>query len=101
VTPTPTNIAHLKEIAEGAWQARWQLSWDLNNDGSVNLTDIWLFLRWVFFMPGDFALLMLMLHATTVALYLGIGVNLLSGAISGAISAVVWIIVFGFFGSRG
>jgi len=101
VTPTPTDIAHLKDAAEAAWQARWQLSWDMNNDGSVSIGDFWLFLRWVFFVPGDFVLLLMMLHATTIALYLGMGVKLLSGAISGAISAVVWIVTFGFFGSRG
>jgi hypothetical protein len=98
---SPTDIAHLKEAAEAAWSARWQTAWDMNHDGSVNLTDVWLFLRWVFFAPGDFVLLALMLYTTGFAALVGIGTQMLFGAVSGAISAVVWILVFGFFGTRG
>ena len=93
-------IAQLKAAAEIAWNARWQMSWDMNHDNVVNLADFRLLASWFFFAPGDALLLLVTIYATPVALFVGIDPQSLSGALSGTSSAVVWLTVLGFFARR-
>src|SRR5712675_1416458 len=46
-----------------AWDVRWIFLADMNRDGYVTISDFWLWIKWVFYAPGDWILLMLMMHA--------------------------------------
>ena len=83
----------LISAADLAWSARWKIAWDMNGDGVVTISDAWLWLKWVFFAPGDFLLLLLMKHGTAIALFLEIYPGSLYGWLSGLISAAIWFFV--------
>ena len=93
-------IAALKAAAEIAWNLRWDISSDMNHDNVVNLADLWLLTSWFYFAPGDAILLLAMIYATPVALLAGIDPLSLSGALSGIVSAVIWLVTLGFFARR-
>ncbi len=93
-------IAALKAAAEIAWSLRWDMSWDMNHDNVVDLADLWLLTAWFFFAPGDAILLLAMIYATPAALLAGIDPLALSGVLSGIVSAIVWLVMLGFFARR-
>lgn len=93
-------IAQLKAAADLAWSTRWNTSWDMNHDNVVNLTDVLLLASWFFFAPGDALLLVTMIYATPIALFIGIDPSSLSGVASGAVSALAWLVLLGFFARR-
>lgn len=94
------TLAQLRESAEIAWGLRWQMSWDMNNDGAVDVADFWLMTKWFFFVPGDGLLLLTMIYATPVAIFLSVNPLSLGGLLSGLISAPLWLIGIGFFARR-
>ena len=83
----------LRIAAEFAWNIRWKIAWDMNGDGVVTISDAWLWLKWIFFAPGDLLLLLLMSYGAPIALFLEINPASMSGMLSGVISAIVWYIV--------
>ena len=41
-------------MTQSWWQHRqWQFIADMNRDGALTPSDVWLWLQWLFFMPGD------------------------------------------------
>jgi hypothetical protein len=79
-------------IAAGlAWNVRWSFAADMNGDGLVTISDAWLWLKWIFFAPGDLLLLLLMSHGTSVALFFEINPASLYGALSGMFSVFIWL----------
>jgi hypothetical protein len=87
-----TAQQQLRTAADLAWDARWNFTWDMNNDGVVTISDAWLWLKWVFFAPGDLLLLLLMKFGTGAAVSLQINPTDLSGWISGLLSAAIWLV---------
>src|SRR2546423_95062 len=83
----------LKIAADFAWNIRWKIAWDMNGDGIVTISDGWLWLKWIFFGPGDFSLLLLMKYGTPVAVFLEIRPESMFGWLSGLTSAMAWLIV--------
>jgi hypothetical protein len=68
----------------------------MNDDGVVTISDAWLWLKWIFFAPGDLLLLLLMNYGTPVALFLEISPTSISGILSGFMSGIIWLIVVPF-----
>ena len=89
--PSPENLAKAAEIT---WDARWSWQNDMNGDGLVTISDVGAMTQWIFFAPGDWLLLMWMMHEPRSAFFCEITPSMLSGFLSGAMSAVVWLIVF-------
>jgi hypothetical protein len=59
----------LKAQASSAWNERWRFAWDMNGDGVTTISDTLLWLKWLFFAPGDWVLLMIMQHAPNIGVY--------------------------------
>jgi hypothetical protein len=76
-----------------AWDVRWIFLTDMNGDGVVTISDFWLWAKWVFYAPGDFMLLALMLKAPSVAGFLEITTAMLYGWWSFALSLWVWYVL--------
>ena|SRR5713101_7473981 len=81
----------LKIADDLVWDIRWHIAWDMNGDGVVTISDAGLWLKWIFFAPGDLLLLLLMMYGTPAALFLEINPDSLSGFLSGLISASLWL----------
>jgi hypothetical protein len=62
--PVVRRVQQLRIAAEFAWNIRWKIAWDMNGDGMVTISDVWLWLKWIFFAPGDLLLLLLMKYRT-------------------------------------
>ena len=77
-----------------AWEhPRWGFAWDMNGDGSVTLTDVWLLLGWVFHLPGDAVLALVLNNAPGFARFLELSVGQYGGLLTGVISFAVWSII--------
>lgn len=77
-----------------AWATRWIFVADMNRDGFITISDLWLWVKWIFYAPGDCILLGVMLQMPSLARFLEISTLMLYGWQSFAISLVVWYFVF-------
>jgi hypothetical protein len=87
-----TTAQQLRIAADLAWDARWKFASDMNGDGAVTFSDASLWLKWVFFAPGDLLLLLLLKFGTVAAVFLQVSPTDLSGWISGLVSAAIWFV---------
>ena len=77
-----------------AWaHPRWRFVMDMNGDGSVTFTDVWKLLGWVFHLPGDAVLALVLNNAPGPTRYLELSVGQYGGLLTGVISFAVWSII--------
>jgi hypothetical protein len=65
---------------------------DMNYDGLVTISDIWLWLKWLFFLPGDSAIWLTMDRAYGLATFLEFSTTSYGGWLSGFLSVVGWLL---------
>jgi hypothetical protein len=68
---------------------QWNFVADMNFDGLINATDVWLWLKWLFFYPGDFIMQYMLKHAPLLAKGLEVTLESFGGAGSGVLS--LWV----------
>ena len=76
------------------WQKRWTFVADMNRDGVVTISDVGLWIKWMFFAPGDWCILMLMNYAPSVSMFFELSQSSIYGTASAIISAITWVFVF-------
>jgi hypothetical protein len=64
---------------------------DMNIDGAVTVSDVGLWFKRLFWLPGDYAIIAAMAWVPRVAQFLEIGPGSLAGLLSGVLSAIVWL----------
>jgi hypothetical protein len=69
---------------------QWYFVADMNLDGSVTITDVGLWMKWLFFMPGDALILASM--DTAMGRFLEVTPTSYGGFGSGVVSFLVWAI---------
>lgn len=89
----------LRRSAEAAWNHRWLFVKDANGDGAISLEDVPQWFAWLFFAPGDWAILTLIKHRPETALFLEITPQMQSGLFSGLLSLGVWLVIGAFVGA--
>jgi hypothetical protein len=69
----------------------WILKKDMNFDGAFTITDIWLFLKSLFFYPGDY----LIMHFinTGIGKFFEFSANDYGGFVSGLASFFAWLFI--------
>jgi hypothetical protein len=76
----------------------WYFVVDMNSDGKVNFADCLLWLKWLFFYPGDFFVkLSLDFGLQNLIDILEITGHVYGGLISGIFSIFFWIFIFMLF----
>ena len=75
-----------------AVDARWVIAMDMNCDGAVTISDVALWVSWLFYVPGDGLLWLLMQHPDAV-IFLELTPSVYFGWVSAIASAVGWLIV--------
>jgi hypothetical protein len=75
---------------------RPSLAYDMNADGVVTISDVGLWLKWLYFWPGDTAVQVI--GPTAVGKFLKFSDSSFGGRGSGILSAVVWGVVIGVIG---
>jgi hypothetical protein len=79
--------------------APWTVfSGDMNADGALTIRDLWLWLRYGFFLPGDTVIWFLSSYVPAAAHFLEIGTRNYGGLFSGFVSGVAWFALFLFIG---
>lgn len=72
---------------------RWDFSADRNGDGIFNITDVWLWAQWLFFLPGDGVIYLFMRFVPSAAQFFELSNLSYSDLGSGVISGIFWFIV--------
>lgn len=74
----------------------WSFVADMNQSGSVTISDAWLWFKWLYFYPGDF------IFSIFMGMHLGNFLELSAASYgnfwSGLISFIVWLSVFAIIG---
>lgn len=79
----------------------WIFSFDMNGDGVIGIADVWLWLQWLFFYPGDLFVLLFINSGLQPALDLVEFTNhYYGGVVSGIFSIMVWAAIWRFFATH-
>jgi hypothetical protein len=80
-------------------EARLHIMLDMNLDGALTISDVLLWLRWLFWLPGDLAALALL--GTPVGDFFEVAPSSMQGIGSALLSLCVWLVVAeGLFGGQ-
>jgi hypothetical protein len=71
---------------------RLLISADMNQDGVVTVSDVLLWLKWIYFLPGDLTAIVLM--GTPIGNFLEITPTSIEGVGSGIFSFLFWYVAF-------
>ena len=72
---------------------QWTWTPDMTGDGIVTIRDVWAWVQWLYFYPGDLAIYGMLSHKR-LAQFLELTPEHYGGGVSGLISFVVWAILF-------
>lgn len=89
-TPEGRLLAKYICEADRAASGRWFIAKDMNCDGSLTISDVKLWLGWLFFLPGD-GLLYSLLVWQGAAIFLELTPAIYGGWVAGILSAVLWL----------
>lgn len=73
----------------------WFIAYDMNCDGVFTISDVGLWLRWAFFLPGDGLLWLLFKIWPGLATFLELTISDYGGVFSVAFSIAAWLSVLG------
>jgi hypothetical protein len=93
MNPHETYLAQ----AELAWNTRGAFGWDMNGDGQTTISDVWLVIKWLFYAPGDWLLLVFMRNFPGGALFFEVTPQSIYGFGSGVLSVLAWMSLWGIF----
>ncbi len=69
---------------------QWAFVSDMNYSGTITISDVWLWFKWLYFYPGDGVVYFLINKAPVAGQFLEITYNNYGGTLSGIISVFVW-----------
>ena len=73
----------------------WAFVTDMNFDGAVTISDISLWFKWLFFLPGDGLIYFIMNSAPDLARFFELSNSNYGGIFSGVFSGIVYLIGLG------
>ena len=85
---------NVEEWAVDPLTERWSLLLDMNRDGLFTISDIWSWVSYGFFAPGDGFIFLVLNSFPDVGTFLEYSVADYGGISSGIISSVVWLSIF-------
>ena len=65
---------------------------DMNFDGSITISDVWLWFKWLYFYPGDRLVYLLLKKAPSIASFFEMTTSSYGGVFSGVVSLVFFSI---------
>lgn len=77
---------------------QWSFVADMNYSGSVTISDIWLWFKWIYFYPGDGAVYFFVNKAPDIGRFLEMTYSDYGGLFSGVISFFLWLIALAVIG---
>ena len=77
------------------WNQRIGFVVDANFDGKVSISDVWEWFFWLFFIPGDVFLYLIMRFTPSVAMFFELSFLSFGNWFSGVLSFFTWCIFYG------
>lgn len=71
---------------------QWTFVADMTGNGTVTVSDFWLWIEWLYFWPGDGLIYLVMKYAPAVAAFLELTPGKYSGPLSLFVSFGLWIV---------
>lgn len=71
----------------------WSFVADMDRNGIVTISDAWLWVKWLFFWPGDAMLYLLMNSAPGLAQFLELSYFDYHGFLAGVLSFITWTLL--------
>ena len=75
---------------------KWVFVADMNYNGSITISDVWLWFKWLYFYPGDVLIYFLVNSTPSIRHFFEITSSSYGGVFSGIVSYVIWILSIGF-----
>lgn len=72
---------------------QWSFIADMNYSGSITISDVWLWVKWIYFYPGDLLLYLIMNRTPHLASFFEISIDNYGGKLSGMMSVIAWIVL--------
>jgi len=69
---------------------RWELVGDMNADGVVTISDMWLWVKWVMYLPGDGVIAVV--GPTVIGRFLELTPESFGGVTSLVLSVILWAV---------
>ena len=70
---------------------QWEFIADMNSSGTVTISDFWMWIKWLYFWPGDALIFLTMQKAPDVAAFFELSAAGFGGALSLFLSFALWI----------
>lgn len=71
---------------------QWDFVWDMNQNGVVTVSDLWLWIKWLYFWPGDGLIYLILRKAPEVAAFFELSAAKFGGPLSLFLSFPMWIL---------
>lgn len=78
---------------------QWSFVADMNYSGSITISDVWLWFKWLYFYPGDGFIYFLINGVSDIGRFLEITYSDYGGMLSGVVSFIVWVVGLGILGA--
>lgn len=72
----------------------WVFIEDMNYSGSITISDVWLWFKWLYFYPGDGVVYSLLNVVPELGHFFEITYSSYGGVLSGITSLLFWVIAF-------
>jgi len=82
--------------SEAKGYRQWDFVADMNFDGHVTISDVWLWVKWLYFYPGD--LLLSIIIGTPFGRFFEVSPNNFGGFLSFLLSLPIWVVILAALG---
>jgi len=76
---------------------QWSFVADMNYSGTVTISDVWIWVKWLFFYPGDLFIKILVDGFQSISQFFEITYASYGGFFSGIISFIIWYALLAVF----
>lgn len=76
---------------------QWAFVADMNHSGTITISDFWLWVKWLYFWPGDAVIVLLIQNAPDVAAFFELSPARIGGPLSLFLSFPLWIVALALF----
>lgn len=77
---------------------QWSFVADMNHSGSITISDVWLWVKWLYFYPGDGFVYFLINKTPAIGNFFEFTYSSYGGVFSGIISFFIWFIALAIIG---
>ncbi|HVY07990.1 MAG TPA: hypothetical protein VHB46_18585 [Burkholderiales bacterium] len=71
---------------------QWEFVADMNHSGDITISDVWLWIKWIYFWPGDALIYVLLQKAPELAAFLELSTKQFGGPLSLFLSFALWVL---------